>query len=138
MYYSLTNKRWFKKERGRQSPTTGKVVVCLCVCVHVCKLTCAYMCMDVYLCTHTCTHNSLVSAHNNTVRQILLLSFQKQRNGSSSWINGWSWHMNSACLTPVQCSLHYSIFLPLTCHFPKVFSESAFPILPTNRDNPNC
>lgn len=122
MYYSLTNKRWFKKERGRQSPTTGTVVVCLCVCVRVCKLTCTYMCMDVYLCTHTCTHNSLVSAHNNSVRQILLLSFQKQRIGSSSWINGWSWPMNSACLTPspVFTSL-YDISSP---HLP--FSKALF------------
>ena len=97
-----------QKRNRRQLLTTGKVVVCLCVCM--CKLTWACMYMDVYLKTWNWT----------------------------IWLDQWVKLAHQLSLSDSYSSVHYMIFLPLACHFPKFLSESVSSTLPTNRNNPNC
>lgn len=121
------------KRNRRQLLTTGKVIVCLCVCM--CKLTWAYMCMGVYLCTLICIHNSMCS--QLLCKEGTVIIFSKTQNWTI-WLHQWVELAHDLSLSDSYSSVHYMIFLPLVCHFPKFLSESVSSTLPTNRNNPNC
>ena len=121
------------KRNRRQLLTTGKVIVCLCVCI--CKLTWAYMCMGVYLCTLICIHNSMCS--QLLCKEGTVIIFSKTQNWTI-WLHQWVELAHDLSLSDSYSSVHYMIFLPLVCHFPKFLSESVSSTLPTNRNNPNC
>ena len=121
------------KRNRRQLLTTGKVIVCLCVCM--CKLTWAYMCMGVYLCTLICIHNCMCS--QLLCKEGTVIIFSKTQNWTI-WLHQWVELAHDLSLSDSYSSVHYMIFLPLVCHFPKFLSESVSSTLPTNRNNPNC
>ena len=108
-------------------------VVCLCVCM--CKLTRAYMCRGVYLCTLICIHNSMCS--QLLCKEGTVIIFSKTQNWTI-WLHQWVELTHDLSLSDSYSSVHYMIFLPLVCHFPKFLSESVSATLPTKRNNPNC
>lgn len=90
---------------------------------------CALICICMHINAHTYTFFVLTTLYKaDTVIIFSKTEIQAFRlNNFPASIRGRRWHFNSACLTlsPVFTSLDY--VLPLTCHYPQLFSETASP-----------
>lgn len=137
--YSLTNEQlWLKKEEEKYYwPLTGKASVCLY--------------MHRILCVRPYIHILFIYAHiymlfficsQELWKASTIIIFSKIKNvtlvGCLPNISWWSWLWTQLAWLLVQCSLHYTMFLPKSCLFSQLFFETAFPTLLRKQRQSNC